>query len=360
MTKFLKSLPLIALLLFGLTINAQNEQKKFVSVIIGFYNLENLFDTINQPDVKDGEFTPEGVKHWDSEKYWTKQEHMAKVISEMGTDVNPDGVAILGISEIENRSVIEDLIKEPTLKNRRYKIIHYDSWDRRGVDVGMIYNPKYFRPYKTSSHRLYIEQLKDFRTRDQLLVDGVLVGGDTIHIIVNHWPSRYGGEKRSRWLRNAAADLSKKIADSILAENPDARILMMGDLNDDPVNESVSVHFGAKGKINKVKDGEFFNPMYDFYKKGLGSLAYHDSWNMFDQIIVSKSLLGKDYSHYKFYKATIFRKPYMFNKEGRYKGYPFRTFVGNTWQGGYSDHLPVYIILIREINKSFKTFNETR
>ena len=331
------------------TANAQKSQKKVTAVVIGFYNLENLFDTIDQPDVRDSEFTPDGPKLWNSQKYWHKQKHMARVISEIGKDINPDGVAILGISEIENESVIKDLISQPVLKDRHYKIIHYDSPDRRGVDVAMIYNPKYFKPYKTSSHRLHIEQLKDFRTRDQLLVDGVLVGGDTIHVIVNHWPSRYGGEKRSRWLRNAAADLSKKIADSILAINPNARIIMMGDLNDDPINESVLVHFGAKGKMSKVKQGEFFNPMYEFYKKGLGSLAYRDSWNMFDQIIISKSLLGKDYSHYKFYTAKIFRKPYLFNKEGRFKGYPFRTYVGNTFQGGYSDHLPVYIVLVREI-----------
>ncbi len=334
----------IAISIFSL--NAQN--KKTVAVVVGFYNLENLFDTINQPGVRDGEFTPQGSKHWNSKKYWHKEKHMAKVISEMGTKYNPDGPAILGVSEVENRSVLEDLISQPSIKDRNYHIIHYDSPDHRGIDVAMLYNPKYFKPYKTSSHRLYIEQLKDFRTRDQLLVDGVLVGGDTIHIIVNHWPSRYGGEKRSRWLRNAAADLSKKIADSIFAENPDARIIMMGDLNDDPVNESVLKHFGAKGKIKKVKQGEFFNPMYSFYKKGLGSLAYRDSWNMFDQIMVSKALLGNDYSHYKFFKAEIFRKPYLVNKEGRFKGYPYRTFVGNTWQGGYSDHLPVFIVLVKE------------
>jgi hypothetical protein len=340
---------LMILVITTFTVKSQND-KKYLAVAIGFYNLENLFDTINQPDIRDGEFTPSGAKLWNSDKYWEKQKHMAKVISQIATDINPDGVAILGISEIENKSVIEDLINQKELKNRNYSFIHYDSPDHRGVDVALIYNPKYFKPYKNSSHRLYIPQLKDFRTRDQLLVDGVLAGGDTLHIIVNHWPSRYGGEKRSRWLRNAAADLSRNIADSLLEENPDARIIMMGDLNDDPVNESVLEHFKAKGKRDKLKEGEFFNPMYQFYKKGQGSLAYHDSWNMFDQIVISQSLLGKDYSHYKFLKAVIFRKPYLLNKEGRYRGYPYRTYVGNLWQGGYSDHLPVYIVLVKEIN----------
>jgi hypothetical protein len=345
-----KNYLMVLLLSLPMLVPAQGKQeKKVTAVVIGFYNLENLFDTINEPGIRDGEFTPEGSKLWNTERYWHKQKHMARVISEMGTEYNPDGVAVLGISEVENRNVVEDLINQPALKDRNYQIIHYDSPDHRGIDVAMIYNPKYFKPYRTSSHRLHIPQLKDFATRDQLLVDGVLVGGDTIHVIVNHWPSRYGGEKRSRWLRNAAADLSRKIADSLLAEDPNARIIMMGDLNDDPVNESVLVHFGAKGKASKVRDGEFFNPMYAFYKKGLGSLAYRDSWNMFDQIIISKALLGNDYSHYKFFKAKIFRKPYLLNKEGRFKGYPYRTFVGNTFQGGYSDHLPVYIVLVKEI-----------
>ena len=348
MKNLLKSI-LITIFTLGIIINI-NAQKKYTAVVIGFYNLENLFDTIDQPNVQDEEFTPEGPKLWNSEKYWLKQKHMARVISEIGTEVNPDGAAILGISEVENENVIKDLVNQPVLKNRNYHYIHYDSPDRRGVDVAMLYNPKYFKPYKSSSHRLYIKELADYSTRDQLLVDGVLAGGDTIHIIVNHWPSRYGGEKRSRWLRNAAADLSRHIADSILSENPNARIIMMGDLNDDPVNKSVTAHFKAVGKRNKLKNADFFNPMWEFYKKGMGSLAYHDSWNMFDQIIISKSLLGNDYSHYKFLKAKIFRKPYLLNKEGRYRGYPRRTFVGNTWQGGYSDHLPVYIVLIREIN----------
>ncbi len=330
------------------TANAQKSKKDYVATLVGFYNLENLFDTINTPDVKDEEFTPDGPKLWNSEKYWHKINHMATVISKMGTEINPDGMAVLGISEVENESVIKDLISQPELKNRNYKIIHYDSPDRRGIDVAMIYNPKYFTPYKTSSHRLHIEKLKDFRTRDQLLVDGILLG-DTIHIIVNHWPSRYGGEKRSRWLRNAAADLSRKIADSILTLNPDARIIMMGDLNDDPTNESLIKHMKAVGKQNKLKKGEFFNPMWELNKKGYGSLAWHDTWNLFDQIVMTQSLLGKDYTHLKYLKAVVYRKPFLLNKDGRYRGYPYRTFVGNTFQGGYSDHLPVFVVLVKEI-----------
>lgn len=332
----------------SLTVNSQNNDKKFVATIVGFYNLENLFDTINTPGVKDEEFTPDGPKLWTGDRYNHKLHNMAKVISKMGTEINPDGLAILGISEVENEGVIKDLIAQPSIKNRNYQIIHYDSPDRRGIDVAMLYNPKYFTPYKTSSHRLHVDKLKDFRTRDQLLVDGIL-SGDTVHVIVNHWPSRYGGEKRSRWLRNAAADLSRKIADSILNINPSARIIVMGDLNDNPTNESLIKHMLAKGKQGKLKDGEFFNPMWQMYKNGNGSLAWHDTWSLFDQILMSQAMLGKDYSHLKYLKAVIYKKPFLINKEGRYKGYPYRTFVGNTFQGGYSDHLPVFVVLVKKV-----------
>jgi len=338
------------LLLTGLSfvsVFGQNSDNKYIATVVGFYNLENLFDTINTPDVQDEEFTPEGPKLWNGERYHHKLHNMAKVISEIGTSVNPDGIAVLGISEIENEGVVKDLLAQPSIKGRHYKFVHYDSPDKRGIDVALVYNPKYFKPYKSSSHRLHVEQLKDFRTRDQLLVEGTLAG-DTAHIIVNHWPSRYGGEKRSRWLRNAAADLSRRIADSILQVNPNARIIMMGDLNDDPTNESLIKHMKANGKIDKLKKDDFFNPMWELNKKGYGSLAWHDSWNLFDQIVMSQSLLGKDYTHLKFLKAEIYRKPFLLNKSGRYKGYPYRTFVGNTFQGGYSDHLPVYVVLVKQ------------
>lgn len=333
----------------NLSTNAQNK-KEYIATLVGFYNLENLFDTINAPDVKDTEFTPEGSKLWNGERYFHKTHNMAKVISQIGTEINPDGLAILGISEVENLGVIQDLVAQPSLKNRNYQIIHYDSPDRRGVDVAMLYNAKYFRPYKTSSHRLYVDKLKNFKTRDQLLVDGIL-SGDTIHIIVNHWPSRYGGEKRSRWLRNAAAQLSRKISDSILQINPNARIVVMGDLNDNPTNESVIKYMRAKGKQSKLEDNDFFNPMWKMYKKGNGTLAWHDTWSLFDQIMISQALLGKDYLHIKYLKAVIYKKPFLINKDGRYKGYPYRTFVGNTFQGGYSDHLPVFMVLVKEVRE---------
>ena len=273
---------------------------------------------------------------------------MAKVISQIATDVTPDGIAVLGVSEIENRGVLEDLVKEDAIKEHNYKIVHYDSPDRRGVDVGLLYQPKYFQVINTNSHTLYMEDT-NFRTRDQLVVTGIL-DGEKVHIVVNHWPSRSGGEKKSRPKRNAAGKLSRFIVDSLLTLNKNAKIIVMGDLNDDPVNPSVKEHLRAKGKESQLEEGDLFNPMYKMYQDGIGSLAYRDSWNIFDQVIISQALMGEDKSDYKFYKAKVYNKNFLLQKDGRYAGYPFRTFAGGIYLGGYSDHFPVFIYLIKEVD----------
>jgi hypothetical protein len=186
-----------------------------------------------------------------------------------------------------------------------------------------------------------------FRTRDQLVVTG-LIDGEEIHLIVNHWPSRSGGEKESRPKRNAAGSLSRQIVDSLLQLNPNAKIIVMGDLNDDPINPSVKEFLRAKGKEEELEPGDLFNPMYKLYKEGIGSLAYRDSWNLFDQVIVSQGLLGADKSTFKYYKAKVFNKSFLLQKEGPYAGYPLRTFGGGVYLGGYSDHFPVYVFLIKK------------
>ena len=335
------------ILTLSMASQAQTE-KQFQMALVGFYNLENLFDTIDDPNKRDEEFLPDGQNRWNTEKYMTKLANMSEVISQIGRDDDPDGLAVLGISEIENRQVIEDLINTPLLKPMGFKIIHYDSPDKRGVDVGMIYRPKYLEVTNTKSYRLTIPGMDHFYTRDQLVVSGKLLGDD-IHFIVNHWPSRRGGEKASRPLRNAAAALSRHIVDSLLALNPQAKIIVMGDLNDQPTNESVLKIMNAKGNKDKLKDGEFYNPMYKLYKQGIGSGAWRDTWSLFDQTLLSQGLLSNDYSTYKYYGVRIFNKSFLKQKEGRYKGYPYRTFAGGTWMGGYSDHFPVYVILIREV-----------
>jgi hypothetical protein len=343
----LKNILFLSLLLFLSYRIYSQEEKTFKVACIGFYNLENLFDTILDPDLYNNvEFTPEGPNLWTSDRYHEKLEHMAFVISQIATDVTPDGPALLGVSEIENRRVLEDLVKEESIRDRNYQIVHYDSPDYRGVDVGLLYHPNYFEVTNSKSYMLRLED-STFRTRDQLIVSGWL-DGEKIHVIVNHWPSRRGGEKKSRPKRNAAGDLSRHIVDSLLNMDRNAKILVMGDLNDDPINPSVLEHLRAKGDEKKLQEGDLFNPMYKMYKDGLGSLAYRDTWNLFDQIIISQGLLGKDFSNFKFYTARVFNKNFLTQKEGPFTGYPFRTFGGGVYLGGYSDHFPVYLFLIKE------------
>jgi len=184
----------------------------------------------------------------------------------------------------------------------------------------------------------------DYKTRDQLIVTGEMDGED-VSIIVAHWPSRRGGQQASEKNRIEAAKLGRKIIDSLYADNPEAKIILMGDLNDDPIKVAVTEYIRAKGKLAKVKKGDMYNTMYDYFKSGIGTLAYRDSWNLFDQIIVSNALVSEDASTYVFHKAMVYSENFMINPEGNYKGYPLRTHAGGAYQNGYSDHFPTYIIL---------------
>lgn len=339
-------LVVFSFVLFACNIKAQEKQYKVAT--IAFYNLENLFDTLDTPDKNDFEYTPEGSKKWDSKKYISKISNMSSVIEQIGSDVTKTAPAIIGVSEIENRSILEDLVKTPALKKYNYQIVHYESPDKRGIDVGLLYQASLFKVSDTKSATLKIEGRDDFFTRDQLVVSGYL-DGEKIHIIVNHWPSRSGGEKRSMPLRNAAADLTRLLADSIMANEEHAKIIIMGDLNDDPNDESLLKHLKAKKEEKNTSEGELFNTTYPLFQKGIGSLAYRDNWNLFDQLIVSYDLLGKDKSSFKLYKTFVFDKDFLKEQEGQYKGYPKRTHAGGVYKNGYSDHFPVYLYLIKEI-----------
>ncbi len=345
--KYNRIFAIIALSIFLLNFNSAQNNKYNISAI-GFYNLENLFDTIDAPDIRDTEFTPKGSKLWNSEKYYEKLHNMAKVISLMATDKAKDGVAILGVSEIENRSVLEDLVKQPALAKRRYGIIHFDSNDRRGIDLAILYQPKYFIPTnaKPVPVNIYSGTEKIF-TRDILFVSG-LFNGEKIHILVNHWPSRRGGESKTAPWRAAAALECKKITDSLTAIDPMAKVIIMGDLNDDPVSPSVKKVLNAKSKKNKVKEGELYNPMAQFFYRGIGTTAYRDAWSLFDQIILSYGWIPKNQDGLRFYKAHIFNKSFLIQKKGHFKGYPMRTFAGNEFLHGYSDHFPVFIYVIKK------------
>ncbi len=343
MTK--RNLFLTILLLINSCIFAQ--EKKFNIAIIAFYNTENLYDTIDDPNTDDKEFMPNGIQHWNSAKYNLKIEHISEAISKIGQEVLPGGPAIIGLSEIENRRVLEDLAKSDNLKSKNYGIVHYDSPDRRGVDVALLYQKNRFivegskpMPLQTSD--------TSFRTRDQLLVWGKL-DGESIYFLVNHWPSRRGGEQRSAPKRKSAAELSRHITDSLMKTNPNVKIIIMGDLNDNPSNASITKVLKAKNKTDQVVAGDLYDPMIKLYQDGVGSYAYHDSWDLFDQIIVSYGLTGTDFSTFKLMKAKIFNETFLKQKTGTFTGYPWRTAAGGQYLGGYSDHFPVYGILGREI-----------
>lgn len=349
----MKSVKIAVLILFSfLFFNSLAQEKKFTIHTVAFYNLENLFDTINDPTIND-EASPimEVSESLRAEIYIKKLDNMAKVVADIGSDLSNNSPAVIGVAEVENRQVLYDLVNHPALLDKDYGIVHYDSPDRRGIDVALLYQKRLFRPINTSSHELVLfDNISRQRkyTRDQLLVSGEL-DGDLIHVIVNHWPSRSGGEARSRPGRIAAAKLNKHLADSLFAIDPYAKIITMGDFNDNPADYSFKKVLKTEADRDKVELKGLYNPFENMYKSGLGSNAYRDTWSLFDQVIISHSLTKRDYSSYRFYQAGIFNKPYLTNKRGRWKGYPFRSFADGGFTGGYSDHFPSYIYLIKEI-----------
>ena len=270
------------------------------------------------------------------------------MISELGTSLDPTGVAVLGVAEVENKAALDDLVSHPTLAERGYKTILEDGPDKRGIDVGLIYDPIAFEVESWKSFTLQMEDTS-FHSRDQLLVTGNLLGERT-HIIVSHWPSRSGGQKRSEPNRIAAAELGRSIMDSILITDPEASILYMGDLNDDPVNKSLTKVMKATSDIKFASNGKPFNPMYTMYNQGVGSLAWRDTWNLFDQILLSPGLCTEEGKQWVYHTTRIYNKPYLATTEGNYKGYPFRTFAGGAWTKGFSDHYPVYVVLKRRVD----------
>ena len=341
----------ILLAIISLNTIAQ-EKRNFKIHTIAFYNVENLFDTINDINKNDEASPIMEIKFNRSEIYKKKVKNMASVIADIGSDLVNKSPSIVGLSEVENRNVIEDLLNNKHLLNKNYDIVHYDSPDERGIDVGLIYNKDVFKVNSTKSHELIIydnNSSKRNYTRDQLVVSGLL-DNELIHVIVNHWPSRSGGEERSRAGRMAAAELNKKIIDSLQNKYKNAKIITMGDFNDDPHDDSMKKILNAKKHIEDVKTNGIYNPMEVILSdQGIGSNAYRDVWQLFDQILVTEPFLNKKYDSYQFYKAGIFNKSYLINKAGRYKGYPFRSFSWGSFTGGYSDHLPPYIYLIKEI-----------
>ncbi len=326
----------------------EDPARPFLLRTIAFYNLENLFDTSNDSLAHDDAHTPAGSYGWTKKRLDKKLDHLAQVLGDIGKEYQANPPDLIGVCEVENRTLLEQLVSRSPLRAYPFGIIHYDSPDPRGIDVALLYRKDRFFPLDHGSFRLLIHNEVGRRkyTRDQLVVSGYL-DQDQIIVLINHWPSRGGNSIQSREYRKAAALRQRGLIDSLFNRLPDAKIIVMGDFNDNPTDPSMKMLSGRQQKVGHGLPRNLFNPMTAYFRKGMGSLAYRDRWNLFDQILLSPSLMNPAPNSYRFWKAGVFRPDYLKNKEGRYKGYPLRTYAGGTYQEGFSDHFPVYAYLIR-------------
>ena len=344
---FLTLLLSLCLSLYGLS----GQTKKQVRLTVAFYNLENLFDTIDG-DNNDEDFLPEWKNQWTPEKYKQKLHNMAYALSQIGSKHGPD---IVGLCEIENRQVLQDLLREPELRDLGYEIVHFDSPDKRGIDCALFYRSKYYQLLDARPHPVRLQGEEYIKTRDVLEVNGLLLG-EPVSFLVAHWPSRVGGEQISLRRRMQAAQVMRSVTDSLLQANPANKVILMGDFNDDPTSPSVVNGLRSKTSAEGLAPTDLFNPMAALYSSGRGTLAYRDVWNLFDNLVVTPNLIGgpADRLHLQQDKATgnygyIFNADFLTQKTGHFKGYPFRTFSSGRFQGGYSDHYPVYLYLTKTI-----------
>ncbi len=323
-----------------------NDSPRENSIRIGFYNMENLYDIENDSLKNDDAFTPDGDNHWNKSRYYRKINNLGKVISTIGGWEAPE---ILGMCEVENIKVVKDLIYSTPLKKSKYGIVHYDSPDNRGIDVALIYRTQKFKVIDSRPILVTFENEPDSKTRDILYVTGVITASkDTLHLFVNHWPSRYGGYAATIDKRNRAADIVRQKVDSIYRANPTANILVMGDLNDYPSDFSLVEHLKAKPSLENTTETDLINLMYPIHKAGkIGSHKYQAHWGVLDQIIVSQNLLARK-SGLRVSKegAVVYRADFLLVPDDTYLGIKNnRTFIGSKYNGGYSDHLPVFVDL---------------
>lgn len=334
-----------------------NAQKKFAMYAVGFYNQENLFDTCHDNGKKDFDFLPDGQYKWTGLKYSHKLHNMAQALADMGTDKTPQGCAFIGLAEVENNKCLTDLCAQEPLAARNMKHVLFEGVDKRGIDVGFIYNPKLFQldstltrliPFESNDTSLY--------TRGFLVVNGRMADEHVV-CIVCHLPSRLHGDDTNRV--SGASQLTA-IKDSILLSDPNTKVFIMGDMNDDPTDRSMTQGLKGREKVSEVGEGEMLNPWIRIIKSGTGTLRYDGQWNLFDQILISPNLLaGKDDATYnkdvmrnstqlRYFTNQVFRRDYLIQTEGKFKGNPKRTHAGGQWLDGYSDHLPVVMYLLKE------------
>jgi len=304
---------------------------------IAFYNIENLFDTKDDAYTNDDDFLPDGFKRWTTKRYEKKIKKLGRVISEIGEADTNSHPSIVGLAEVENRHVVKDLIESKYLRHYNYDIVHYDSSDERGIDVALIYNKDHFIVTHSEPFAVYLTKTDgstDY-TRDVLLVTGLL-DGEQVHIIVNHWSSRREGQQETEYKRIAAADTVNNIVEQLNTNYSSPKIIVMGDFNDTPQNKSL---------ISLEETSRLYNPFKRISTLDKGSLNHKFEWFLFDQILISSNFFDTTASPFNFLKAKIFNSQFLTQYRGKYKGQPFRTYVGKRYKGGYSDHFPVYILL---------------
>lgn len=309
------------------------DRKKVLTV--AFYNVENLFDTINSGYTNDADFTPKGKLAWDYRRYYKKLKKISYVISQIGKESSSNLPALIGLVEVENTKVLHDLVNHKNLNNYGYRYIHFESSDSRGIDTALLYRDAFFDPVNSKTFPLnFINEDGTIEySRDVLLVSGFL-NNELIHIIVNHWPSRREGIKETEHKRIKAAQLVTSIIEEIKEKDTQAKVIIMGDFNDNPTSKSIEDYLVTE---------DFFNPMEALHEQGLGTLTFKKQWFLFDQIIISKNLLEESTNNQSFINADIFNKKWLQVSKGKLKGSPHRTYIGPWYKGGFSDHFPVYI-----------------
>ena len=304
---------------------------------VAFYNLENLFDTVDDPHTLDDDFTPNGFKNWKDDRYRSKIKKLGKAISRIGEEDGLEPPVLIGIAEVENDKVIKKLLGSKYLKDIPYDYIHFDSPDERGIDTAIIYHREHFKVLSAETIPLIItneDGQRDY-TRDILYAHGEL-NGEEVHVFVNHWPSRRDGVPQTEYKRMAAANTILRHLEGLSDYPEQLNTLIMGDFNDDPNSKSINI---------LMDTGWFINPFKQLLSPNSGSANYKGQWSLFDQIILSHSFLNYEPGTHRFDKAAIFAPKFLRQWKGKYKGNPFRTFAGKRYIGGYSDHFPVYIVL---------------
>ena len=314
-----------------------NRKKDRNTHTLVFYNLENIFDTQDDPRTLDDDFTPKGVKKWTPKRYRRKLRKLANTLNKVGKSTSGRIPAFIGVAEVENRKVLKDLINTRPLNRYSMGIVHHDSPDERGIDTALLYDPECFQVIKSEAIPLLVfneEGVRDY-TRDILHVEGKL-NGEQIHVFVNHWPSRRKGEEITEQRRLTASETLTGFIQGIAESHPDANFIVMGDFNDGPEARSIQL---LKNSLN------LYNPMEQLASPERGSANYRRSWSLFDQILISHTFFNYKEGSHSYSHANIFDAYFLTEWRGRYQGNPFRTYVGKKYLGGYSDHFPVYIQL---------------